>query len=182
MSNFIKVFVLCLFAFGCKQNKQDVQKTNEVEDSVELKEEELLDSFALKVEFAFETDEPGIFQIKFNGQDKEDTVLKNKTVKEVNMPMTFSETFDLQKKGIPKSIYLILGVKKLRKVKVDSIKLITDEVSISVTKENLLDYFVLNQYLSFDKDSGILETHKYNEKHVPLLTLNKRAYELLMLY
>lgn len=181
------IIVIIIISFvSCKEKTSSTEKDKlpplKVEDKKE--EKELLDAYALKVEFSFETDQAGIFQIKYNAQDPNNTLLKNLTVKEnrLNIPLSFNSTFDLDMFGAPKSVYLILGVKKLRKVKLRSIKLLTDEVVVNVDKDNLLDYFILNQYTSFDKETGIIETHKHNDKHVPLLTLNKRAFEILNLY
>jgi len=189
-TKFTVLLALCsmIFLASCKDTPKSTEKKQEVpkEEKVVKKEEPkevLLEEYAMKVDFTFETDQPGIFQIKFNAQDPKYTNLKNLTVKEnmVNTPLTISNTFDLESYGKPKSVYLILGVKKLREVKLVDIKITTDEKSITITPDNLKDYFTENQYTSFDQGTGIIKTHKHNDKHVPLLSLNKRAFEILLL-
>lgn len=185
----VLIVLSTIFVTSCK-NSQSEQITNTPETFTKERETledskkqlSLLEKKALKIMFVFETTEPDIFQIKFNAFDKENTLLKNATVKKTNQTVTFTETFDVEKNDIPKSVYLILGVKNLKKIKLDKIQLTTNEISINVTKENLLDYFVLNQYLNFDSQTGVLETFNYEGKHVPILSLSKRAYEVLLLY
>jgi hypothetical protein len=183
----IVLLLLIGLVISCKSDKKESdkkesEKQNEKIEVVEEKTSELLENFGLKVEMDFETDTKGVFQIKFRNPNTEiKPLIKYHSVKEteVNTRQVISGEYDLQANDFPLYVQLIMGGDENQKIKLNEIKLITDEIIIKVNKDNFKDFISVTKYVNFDDNNGVISSKKVGNVHVPVIMLNKRALDSL---
>ncbi|WP_299115577.1 hypothetical protein [uncultured Winogradskyella sp.] len=177
----IVLLLLINLIISCKSDKKEPEKQKEKTEVV-IEKPELLENFSLKVEMDFETDTKGIFQIKFRNPNTEiKPLIKYHSVKEadINTRQVISGEYDLQANDFPLYVQLIMGGDENHKIKLNEIKLITDEIIIKVNKDNFKDFISVTKYVSFDDINGVISSKKVDNVHLPVIMLNKRALDSL---
>ncbi|WP_346883820.1 hypothetical protein [uncultured Algibacter sp.] len=179
MKNKIILFVSICLMISCKSEKKkpnmESKKTVEIENKPKL-----LDKYALKVIMDFETDTKGLFQIKFGNPDKTiKPVISYHNVKEENSRQIIDGEYSLESNDFPRYVQLIMGENEAQKIKINEIKLITDEVLININKYNFKNFIQTSSYTDFDENTGILTSKRLNNAFIPAIVVNKRAMDSL---
>ncbi len=176
---FFLLTVLMLLSCKSDKSKSSVEQNTE-EAAVFTKKTELLDKIALKVEMNFETDTEGLFQIKIKNPDEpKKRIIEYFSIKEVSIPQTIDLEYDLENNSFPEYVQFIFGAKKEQKIKLNSLRLFTDDIMIKIDKGNFNDFIKTSKYVDFDELSGILTTKMVAGKYLPIIMLNKKALDSL---
>ena len=164
LAKFTLIIISSIILINCNQSKSDTS-VKDIEEKVE---------------------EPKVFKIvtklKSSKEDKFSVLMNNIKVDEFQsmnisafekIPISSSpETFQAEffENQISNRIVLDLGSKEVKTVKIYSTEISYGKNSILVSGEDLLDYFNLNKFVSFD-DKNQLVTKKDNGQHFPRLIL-----------
>lgn len=173
------LIVLICLTVSCKnEKKENTNIVNKIEEA--KKDSELLEKYALKVIMDFETDTKGLFQIKFRDLDKntKPLIIYN-NIKEVNSKQIISGEYNLDNNDFPLYVQFIMGESETQKIKINEIKLVTDEIMIKIDKNNFKEFINNSSFTNFDENTGILTTKRVNNSFIPAISVNKKAMDSL---
>ncbi|WP_397364202.1 hypothetical protein [Olleya sp. R77988] len=79
-------------------------------------------------------------------------------------------SFQMPIKGRPKSISIGLGNEEEKEIVLKKVKLNFDQNTFVINQKDIIKYFTLNKYVSFDKTTHTLKTKRINNLHSPVIT------------
>lgn len=173
------VFIFFCVIFSCKNESNKPLSLSSIQ-SYKEKSIDLLNEYALKVEINFDTDSKGLYQIKFRGPDK----IKKPKISYLNVVDTtktqlLQGVYNLDDNDFPEYIQLIMSSNESQKIKINYIKLVTDEVIINIDKNNFKNFLQTSSYTFFNSSTGYLTTKSLNNKFVPVVFLNRKTLDSL---
>ena len=171
----LRAFTLMIFCFAilfsCK-DQETQSNTNQVNlnDNQEVVKKPNRFKFDIDLETSISDDFRLITNKVFlnNNQFMDLSILHklnpNETAKKIHFELPEGVLPDYQ-------IGFSLGVKHVKEVKINSIKVSYGEIEYNVSQDELIKYFRLNQFVEYNNETGVLTTKKVGNKHNPMIFL-----------
>lgn len=158
-----KLIFLCVLFIGCRQNRSETSKYQEVQEAQEV----LISQFIVDLEVVVENDD--VFELFYQDFDNNKYTWKTKIEKKVKgSDKQQIIRFKIPETIFPKSLRFDFGDNpKTNVVTFLSVKMSYEDFNLKLNSNEFGSFFVPNDYISFDKANGEIRTHEISGKYDP---------------
>lgn len=170
------LLVLAVVIVSCKsETKETVPAKEEVTEVAKEVVKEL------EIEMKFKTNKDADFKLSVSNIVKDEFQKKSVVITEKVAPSSSMETIEANfgENIISNSIRFDIGNKELKEVEIGSIDIKYGNNTLNIQGSDLVKYFVINKFIDYNPETGLLKTQKVEGKHYPAIALKRSAINLL---
>lgn len=165
----ILLILVLISVISCKNEPKEEAKNSNPENVVESTKE-------LEVIVNFKTNKEDEFKLMLNNVKVDEFQRKNIHIMEKVVPTSGIETItaNFGENNMSTVFYFNLGNKEPKEVEIESLSFKYGEKSISISPDQLEEYFAFNKFVTLDSVSHIFKTSKIDGQHYPNLIFKRK--------